>query len=105
MRRTNPSHSDQAAARVNRFAGWIPFVCAGLALGIVMANILAGVQPQRDEDASAHLWQLLMVAQLGFMVVFAATADWRRPQRPTLVTVLQLAALAAAALPVWLTGY
>jgi hypothetical protein len=70
-----------------------------------MANILAGIQPQRDEDASAHLWQLLMVAQLAVMVVCVASADWRRPQRPALIAALQLAALGAAALPVWLAGY
>ena len=103
--RSNPSHSDQAAARVNRFATWIPFLFAGVAFGIVMANILAGVQPQRDEGTSAHLWQLLMVAQLAFMVVFVATADWRRPQRPAVIAALQLAAFVAAALPVWFAGY
>ena len=105
LSKTSRSQPGVAAARVNRFAAWSPFLCSGLAFGIVIANILAGVQPQPDENASAHLWQLLMVAQLAFMVVFIATADWTRPQRPRVIAGLQLAALVAAALPVWLAGY
>jgi cytochrome bd-type quinol oxidase subunit 2 len=105
LRLTNPSRSDQTATRVNRLAVWIPFLCSGVAFGIVMANIIAGVQPQSDENASAHLWQLLMVAQLAFMVVFVATANWRHSKRQTTIVALQLAAFVAAALPVWLAGY
>jgi hypothetical protein len=101
-----PCESEKTLARFNRLGGvWLPFLCSGLAFLIVIANIVAGVQPQHDEGTNAHLWQLLMLGQLPFMALFLATAEWRRPQRPSSIALLQLAAFAAAALPVWLAGY
>jgi hypothetical protein len=64
-------------ARVSRIAAVLPLLCSALAFAVVMANILSGVRPEPDENASAHLWQLLMIAQLPLILLFAATADWR----------------------------
>ena len=91
--------------RVNRISAWVPLICSALAFTIVMANILARVPPQPDENTSAHLWQLLMAGQLPFVAVFAATSDWRHWQRPAGLLALQLVAIAAAAVPVWIAGY
>jgi hypothetical protein len=88
---------------VNRAAGIIPLVFSALAFGIVIANVIARVPPQPDEDASAHLWQLLMAAQLPLLIVFA-TADWRKGSTGLLLTA-QLLAVGLACLPVWLAGY
>jgi hypothetical protein len=89
---------------VNRAAGIIPLVFSALAFGIVIANVIARVPPQSDEDASAHLWQLLMAAQLPLLIVFVATADWRKRSTASLLTA-QLLAVGLACLPVWLAGY
>ena len=91
-------------ARFNRIAAVVPVAFSAIAFAIVIANILLGTPPQPDENASAHLWQLLMIAQLPFILLFAATADWRR-RTPALVIALQLFGIALACLPVWLAGY
>ena len=91
-------------ARLNRISAVVPLVLSGLAFIIVMANILAGVAPQADENASAHLWQLLMLAQLPLIMLFAVTANWR--SRAAIVWIAaQLLGIAIACVPVWLAGY
>lgn len=92
------------AARVGRVAGVAALACSTLAFAIVVANVALGVPPQADEDASAHLWQLLVGAQLPLIVLFLATADWRRRGTPLLLAG-QLLALTAACVPVFLAGY
>jgi hypothetical protein len=79
-------------------------VFSAAAFALVIANIIAGVAPQPDEGTSAHIWQLLMLAQLPMIVAFVATADWRTRGAPALFA-LQLAAFTAACIPVWLAGY
>ena len=91
-------------ARLNRIGAVVPLVCSALAFAIVMANVVAGVPPQADENASAHLWQMLMAGQLPLVLLFLVTADWRS-RTPWLVTGLQLLAMGMAAFPVWLAGY
>jgi hypothetical protein len=90
--------------RANRIGLLVPFVCSAIALAIVLANIVAGVPPQPDENASAHIFQMLMVAQLPFIVLFVASADWGGAS-PAKVLALQILAMAAALLPVWIAGY
>ena len=89
---------------VNRVASIAPLIFSAVAFAIVMANIVARVPPQTDENASAHVWQLLMAGQLPIIVAFLATSDWRN-RSTKLILAAQLAAFAAAAVPVWLAGY
>lgn len=89
---------------VNRIGAIAPFVCSALALALVLANIAGGVRPAPDENASAHVFQLLIALQLPLVLLFLATADWKS-RAPFLVLLLQAAAVAAALLPVWLAGY
>lgn len=91
-------------ARLNRIAFVLPLIFSAIALAIVIGNIVAGVPPQPDETASAHLWQLLMVVQLPIIIAFLVTADWRS-WSPAVRLSLQLATFAAACIPVWLAGY
>lgn len=91
-------------SRVNRLSLALPLLFSALAFAIVIANIIAGTPPQADENASAHIWQLLMAAQLPLVIVFIATGDWRT-RMPALLVAAQLAAIALACLPVWLAGY
>ena len=60
--------------------------------------------PQPDDNASAHIWQLLMAGQLPVVVAFLATSDWNS-RSTRLIFAAQVAAFAAAAVPVWLAGY
>lgn len=91
-------------ARLNRLSGVAPLLCSATAFAIVVGNVVAGVPPQPDENASAHLWQLLMAVQLPLIAVFAVTADWRAGSTLRLLG-LQLAGIACACLPVWLADY
>lgn len=91
-------------AQLGRIAGVAALGCSILAFVLVMTNIILGVPPQADEDASAHIWQLLIGSQLPLMLLFILASDWRA--RPTqFLMAVQLLALAAACLPVFLAGY
>ena len=50
---------------------------------------------------SAHIFQLLIVAQVPLIVGFLASADLRRVRSVLLTTAVQLAALAIAFAPVF----
>ena len=89
---------------INRALFFLPLIFSAAAFAIAIVNIAAGVPPQADENASAHLWQLLMIAQLPLILLFLATAE-RRALPVLLMVGLQLGAVAAACIPVWLAGY
>ena len=91
-------------ARVNRLSFVIPLVLSALAFLLVMANIIAAVPPQPDENASAHIWQLLMALQLPLIILFLITADWRS-WSPSWLFAAQVGAMIIACAPVWFAGY
>lgn len=91
-------------AGLNRIFFILPLIFSALACAMVIGSLIAGVPPQPDEDAGAHIWQLLMVTQIPLVAAFVATADWRTPS-PALFVGIQVAAMSAACLPVWLGGY
>ena len=62
----------------------------------MLGNVAAGMPPQQDEGTSAHLFQLLIAAQLPLVLLFLATSDWTRPMRLLLALAVQALALAAA---------
>jgi hypothetical protein len=92
------------SARANRAAAAVAIGLSSLAFMVVLAAILAGVPPQPDENGWAHLWQLLMAAQVPLLLLFLLSADWKKGQA-VLLFALQLAAIGLACLPVWLAGY
>lgn len=91
-------------AHLNRIALFVPLVLSALAFLLVVANILAGVAPQPDENASAHIFQLLIAGQTPLLGLFLLSADWRT-RWPLLLFAAQLAAIGIALTPVWLAGY
>ena len=90
-------------AVVRRPSACLPMAMSLAALGLIVAHIVtAGVAPQRDEGLAAHLWQLLIVAQLPVILYFAVTWLPRAPRPASLVLVIQLLAVLAAAAPVFI---
>jgi hypothetical protein len=88
-------------ARINHIAGLVPVACSLAAFALVVFALVAGWQThQADEGAAAHLFQLLMVAQLPFIAAFILTADWRRMATPAGMLALQGAAIVLALSPV-----
>ncbi len=60
--------------------------------------------PQADEGGAAHLWQLLMVAQVPIVAYFAIKWMWRSAAGLAIV-VLQICTAIAAAASVFLLGW
>ena len=90
-------------AVVRRPSAFLPMAMSLAALGLIVAHIVtAGVAPQRDEGLAAHVWQLLIVAQLPVILYFAVTWLPRAPRPASLVLVIQLLAVLAAAAPVFI---
>ena len=75
------------------------------ALAIVVGNVAVGAPHEPDENASAHLFQLAMVAQAPLLVLFLATADWSQRKRVMMFLGGQILAAAAALLVLAWSGY
>jgi hypothetical protein len=83
-------------------SGFLPMAMSSIALLLVLAHVATvGVAPQADEGAEAHLWQLLMVAQLPLIAYFGIRWVPPAPKQGLLVLITQLAFALAAALPVF----
>jgi hypothetical protein len=77
-----------------------------IALAILaVAVLIDGTARQEDEGTAAHLWQILMAGQLPIIAFFAVTSLPRAPKQAAIVLALQLAAILAAAAPVYLLGF
>ncbi|MDQ2942416.1 MAG: hypothetical protein M3R21_01945 [Candidatus Dormibacteraeota bacterium] len=84
-------------------SAFVPLVMSLAALSVVVGHIaMFGVAREADEGAAAHLWQLLMAAQIPIIAFFAITWLPRNPRQALLVLALQLAAGLAAAAPVFI---
>ncbi len=86
---------------LNRLSARLPLVMSLLAFGLVLFALVTGWEThQRDEGAAAHVFQFLIAAQAPIILVFLATADWRRGLPAARILALQGAALALALAPV-----
>lgn len=89
-----------------RLSAWLPVAMSFAALMLVLIQLgTHGAAPERDEGASAHLWQLLMGAQLPLVAYFAIRWLRRVPKQGIPILACQLVAAAAAAVPVILLGW
>jgi hypothetical protein len=94
------------ASSLRKPSAWIPVAMSIAALtAVLVQRAVHGPAPEPDEGAVAHLWQLLMVAQLPLIAWFAVKGLRRSPHRAWPVLVTQVAAAAAAAVPVALLGW
>lgn len=83
----------------------IPLAMSLAALSVVLVHIaLFGAVREADEGTAAHLWQILMVAQLPVMAFFAIKWLPRVPRQAVGVLGLQTAGFLAALAPVFLLG-
>lgn len=81
---------------------FLPLVLSGVALATVIVHItLFGVAREADEGTAAHLWQLLMVAQLPVIAFFGIKWLPRAPRQALVVLALQGGAALAALAPVY----
>jgi hypothetical protein len=84
-------------------SAFLPVAMSTGALATVLVFLaLHGTAPQADEGAAAHLWQLLMAAQVPIVLFFAVKWLPQSPKRAFPVLLLQVGAALAAMAPVFL---
>ena len=84
----------------------IPIVMSVVALATVHAHILIfGTAPQADENARAHIWQLLMAGQVPLIIFYSIKWIPRSPRTALPVLAVQIGAALAAAGPVYWLGW
>jgi hypothetical protein len=81
----------------------VPMAMALTALAVVLIHIAVyGAAREADEGPTAHIWQLLMVAQLPALAVFGIRWLPKAPKQALGVLGLLVAAILAAMAPVFL---
>ena len=88
---------------LKRPSAFVPLAMSLAALATVVVFIaLNGTAPQADEGAAAHIWQLLMAAQVPIVLFFAIKWLPRSPRQAVPILSLQVVAALAAMTPVFL---
>jgi len=84
-------------------SAFLPIGMSLAALTVVCIHIaLHGTARQADEGAAAHLWQLLMAAQIPVILFFAIRWLPQSPKYALAIIALQVVAALAALAPVYL---
>lgn len=74
-----------------------PFIMSTLAFLIVLAVVTTGWERNlKDEGVAAHLFQILIVAQLPFIIAFLVTANWERRVAAARPLLFQFLAISVA---------
>lgn len=86
-------------------SAFLPVAMSFAALATVLVHVaLFGTAREPDEGTAAHVWQLLMAAQLPIIACFAIRWLPRTPRQALWVLALQVGAALAALAPVYLLG-
>ncbi len=84
-------------------SAFLPLAMSLAALTTVLTFLAVhGPAPQADEGAAAHIWQILMAAQVPIVAFFAVKWLPQWPRQAGLILCIQLAAALAAMAPVYL---
>ena len=88
---------------IKRPSAFVPVAMSFAALAIVLVHIImSGTAREGDEGTAAHLWQLLMAAQIPIVAFFAIRWLPQSPWSALPVLALQAVAALAALAPVYL---
>ena len=84
-------------AQINRWTAILPVVMSLAALALVGAAVATGWERDlTDEGIAAHLFQMLIVAEVPVVALFLGTADRGNFRRVAGLLAMQIAALGAA---------
>ena len=99
-----PATSERSPSTVLKHpSAFLPVAMSLGALATVLMFVaLHGTAPQADEGAAAHIWQLLMAAQVPIVLFFAIKWLPRSPRQAVRILGLQVGAALAAMAPVFL---
>jgi hypothetical protein len=93
-------------AMIGRPSAFAPVMMSLAALAVVLVHIAAsGVAREADEGTAAHLWQLLMAAQVPIVAFFAIRWLPQSLRYALPILALQAAAALAALAPVYLLNW
>jgi hypothetical protein len=87
-------HDAAMPTQINRVSGKVIVALSLIALIVVLTGYTQ--PPQADEGAAAHIFQLSIVALVPIVLLFLATADWKRPLRSARPLTVPAAALILA---------
>jgi hypothetical protein len=86
-------------------SAFLPAAMSLAALTVVLIHVAVyGTAREADEGAAAHLWQLLMAAQVPVVAFFAIRWLPQTPRRALPILALQAVAALAALAPVFFLG-
>jgi hypothetical protein len=81
---------------------WLPLVMSFAALALVLGHVaMFGAVREEDEGTAAHIFQILMAAQVPIVAFFAIKWLPRTPKQALLILALQGVAILAAFAPVF----
>ena len=84
-------------------SAFLPLAMSLAALATIAVFIyLHGTAPQADEGTAAHIWQILMAAQVPIVLFFAIKWLPQSPKQAVPILALQVGAALAAMAPVFL---
>ena len=84
-------------------SAFVPVAMSFAALATVLLHLAKfGAVREPDEGAAAHIWQLLMAAQIPIIAFFAIKWLPQAPKEALAVLALQIGAVLAALAPVFL---
>jgi hypothetical protein len=87
-------------------SAFLPVAMSFAALALVLGHlVMSDGARQADEGAAAHLWQLLMAAQVPILAFFAIKWLPQAPREALQVLALQVGAALAALAPVYLLNW
>ncbi len=83
--------------RINRLSGLTPIAMSIAAYFLVLAAVATHWKVnQPDEGTAAHLLQLLVAGQVPIVLVYVASADWKRPWSMLRTLLIQALAVGIA---------
>lgn len=83
-------------------SAFLPLAMSFAALATVLVHVaMFGIAREADEGTAAHIWQILMAAQIPIVAFFAVRWLPRTPRQALLVLALQGGAALAALAPVF----
>jgi hypothetical protein len=86
-------------------SAFLPLTMSLAALAIVLGHVVIfGAVREADEGTAAHVFQLLMIAQLPIIAFFAIKWLPRTPRQALQILALQAGAALVALAPVFLLG-
>jgi hypothetical protein len=83
-------------------SAFLPVALSLVALALVLGHVaLFGVVHEADEGTAAHIWQILMAAQVPIVAFFAIKYVPQKPKQALLILALQIVAALTACVPVF----